>query len=183
MVVVTGGAIRPRDVERFDAAMKLDAARVDPKGKEKGLVLFERYLQYLGNGKDRAGLEEALRASADQPEGRALQLERVMPPADGWSVWSWVQQYEPLEDIRRLRVPVVVVLGGQDRPGLAAESRSRWAEGLSGNRDATIITLLGAGHGATVAGTHHHGGEQSFVPGYPELVEAWLRSHLAPGSP
>jgi dienelactone hydrolase len=183
MVLVTGGAVHPRDVERTDAAAKLDAAQVNPEQKQKGLALYDRYLAYLGNGKDRAGLEAALKASADQPEGRALQLERIMPAPDGWSAWSWVANYDPLEDIRKLRVPILVVLGGQDRPSLASETRNRWFDGLGANRDATVLTLLGAGHGATVAGTHHHGGGQAYVPGYPDLVDTWLRSHLAARSP
>jgi len=183
VVVITGGALLPRDVELFDVAAKLDAAQVGPDRKQKGMALFDRYLEYLGNGKDRSGLESAIRASADQPEGRALQLERLLPPADAWSAWSWVPRYDPLEDVRRMRVPVLVVLGAQDRPGLAPESRSRWTDGLGSDRDATVITLLGAGHGATVAGTHHHGGAQTYVPGYPELVEAWLRAHLPSRSP
>jgi len=183
VVVVTGGAIRPRDLERFDAAAKLDAAQVGPDRKQNGLAIFDRYLAYLGDGKDRAGLEKALQASAEQPEGRALQLGRVLPPADAWSAWSWVPHYDPLEDIRRVRAPVLAVLGAQDRPGLASEWRARWIDALAANRDATVITLLGAGHGATVAGTHHHGGGQTFVRGYLELVDSWLGSHLAADPP
>ena len=183
VVFVTGGAARPRDVERFDAAAKLDGAQVGAEAKQRGLALFDRYLEYLESGKDRAGLERALKDSATAPEGRALQLERVLPPADGWSAWSWVARYEPLDDIRRLRMPVLVVLGAQDRPALAPEWRTRWIDGLAGNRDATVIDLLGAGHGATVAGTHHHGAGQTYVPGYPELVDAWLRAHLIERSP
>ncbi len=174
LVVVTGGGVRPRDLERFDASAKLDAAQVGPDGKQRGLALFDRYLDYLGNGKDRAGLERALKAAAEQPEGRALQLGRVLPPADGWRPWSWVASYDPLDDIRRLHVPVLVVLGAQDRPALAPEQRNRWIDGLSANREATLIDLLGAGHGGTVPGSHHHGGSQTYVPGYLQLVDAWL---------
>jgi pimeloyl-ACP methyl ester carboxylesterase len=174
LVVVTGGAVRPRDLERFDAAAKLDAAQVGREPKQRGLALFDRYLAYLGDGKDRAGLESALKAAADRPEGPALQLERVLPPADGWRPWSWVASYDPLDDVRRLRVPVLVVLAAQDRPGLAPEQRKRWTDGLSANRDATLIDFLGAGHGGTLAGSHHHGGAQAYVPGYLQLVDAWL---------
>jgi hypothetical protein len=66
------------------------------------------------------------------------------------------------------------VLGAQDRPGLASDWRNRWLDGLSANREATVLDLLGAGHGGTVAGTHHHGGGQTYVPGYLQLVDAWL---------
>ena len=183
VAVVTGGAVLPRDVERHDAAGKLDAAQVGPGPKQKGLALFDRYLAYLGNGKDRAGLEAALKASADQPEGRALQLDRIMPAPDAWSAWSWVANYDPLDDIPKLRVPVLVVLGAQDRPILAPEAQKRWLDGLSGNKDATVITLLGASHGATVAGTHHHGAGQTYVPGYLQLLDAWLRLRGASENP
>lgn len=183
VAVVTGGAVLPRDVERHDAAGKLDAAQVGPERKQKGLALFDRYLAYLGNGKDRTGLEAALKASADQPEGRALQLDRIMPAPDAWNAWSWVANYDPLDDIRKLRVPVLVILGAQDRPILAPESQKRWLDGLSANKDATVITLLGAGHGATVAGTHHRGPGQTYVPGYLQLLDAWLRLRAASENP
>lgn len=175
VVIVTGGAVLPREVERTDAAAKLGAAKVSAEQKQRGLALYDRYLTYLGTGKDRTGLEAALKASADQPEGRALQLDRIMPAPDGWNAWSWVASYDPLDDIRKLRVPVLVVLGEQDRPSLAAEMRARWLDGSKGNNAATVITFVGAGHGATVAGTHHHGGGQMYVPGYLQLVDAWLR--------
>jgi uncharacterized protein len=184
MVIVTGGGVRPADVERNDYAAMLDAAQVGPEGKARGLALVDRYLDYLANGRDRAGLQRALEESAADPAARALHLDRVVPPADGWSQWSWVPTYDPAEDLRRLRMPVLVVLGAQDRPSLAPQMRTRWIEGLAaaGNKDATVLELVGAGHGATVAGTHHHGGPPpTFVPGYLELVDAWLKAHLGSG--
>ena len=184
LVVVTGGAVRPADVERTDYAAMLDAAQVGPEGKARGMALVDRYLDYLATGRDRAGLQKALEDGASDPAVRALHLDRVVPPADGWSKWSWVPTYDPTQDIGRLRVPVLVVLGAQDRPSLAPQARTRWIDGLStaGNKDGTVIELVGAGHAATVAGTHHHGGPPpSFVPGYLELVDAWLQSHVVAG--
>jgi dienelactone hydrolase len=182
VIVVTGGAIRPADVERNDYAARLDSAQVGKDEKRRGLALVDRYLDYLATGKDREGLERALRESADQPAGRVLQLERVLPPPDGWNNWSWVPTYDPAADLRGLAMPALVILGGQDRPALAPQARTRWIDGLAaaGNKDATVIELVGAGHGANVAGTHHHGGAPpAFVPGYLELVDAWTASHLA----
>jgi hypothetical protein len=46
-----------------------------------------------------------------------------------------------------------------------------------------LITLLGAGHGATVAGTHHHGPGQTYVPGYLQLLDAWLRVRAGSENP
>jgi alpha-beta hydrolase superfamily lysophospholipase len=182
VIVVTGGAIRPADVERNDYAARLDAAQVGPEEKRRGLALVDRYLDYLATGKDREGLERTLHNTAGEPAARALQLERVLPPPDGWSKWSWVPTYEPADDLRRLTMPALVILGGQDRPALAAQARTRWIDGLAaaGNKDATVLELVGAGHAATVAGTHHHGGAPpAFVPGYLEIVDAWAISHLA----
>jgi pimeloyl-ACP methyl ester carboxylesterase len=106
-----------------------------------------------------------------------------MAAPDAWSAWSWVANYEPLDDIRKLRAPVLVALGAQDRPTLAPEAQKRWLDGLGGNKEATVITLLGAGHGATVAGTHHHGPAQTYVPGYLQLLDAWLRLRAASENP
>jgi len=182
VIVVTGGAIRPAEVERYDYAARLDAAQVGPDEKRRGLALVDRYLAYLATGKDRDGLERALRESAGEPATRVLQLDRVVPPPDGWNKWSWVPTYDPADDLRRLTMPVLVILGGQDRPALAAQWRTRWIDGLAaaGNKDATVLELVGAGHAATIAGTHQHGGAPpAFVPGYLELVDAWAVSHLS----
>ena len=101
--------------------------------------------------------------------------------------WKWVTgrisaSYDPASDIQKMNTPVLVVLGGKDRPGLSAKWDEEWRKNLTlaGNPDCTVIEFLNADHGATSAGTHHQISADAlpaYVPGYLDMVDAWLRAH------
>jgi pimeloyl-ACP methyl ester carboxylesterase len=180
VVVVTGGALRPADVERHDFAETLDRAGATAEERQEGVALVERYLSYLATGADLDGLLAANTHAKTIPALRGVDMSRVIPTANTRPKWAWVPTYDPAPDIRSLQVPVLVIIGGRDRPSLAATMAAQWRSYLtqSGNADATLVEFLGAGHGATVPGTHHVGpAPQVFVPGYLEIVDAWSRAH------
>jgi dienelactone hydrolase len=180
VVVITGGGLEPIDVERHDYRAALTRQGVPADRQDAPLALVERYFDYLRTGADRAGLEAALEAARDEPWFSAVDVGRVLPSAATREKWQWVAEYDPHDDIAKISVPLLVVLGGRDRPALAERMTQSWRAALreSGNSDATIVELLGADHGAVVAGTHHVGnGRQSYAPGYLELVDGWLRAH------
>jgi pimeloyl-ACP methyl ester carboxylesterase len=176
-IIVTGGGLKPADVERHDYAMALDAAKVTPEKKREGLALVEQYLAYLKTGEGRAPLLEKIESSRHEPLGSALNLDRVMPDEASRAKWSWVPDYDPANDIRQMRVPLLVMLGGRDRPTLTNEMIQRWHANLSENQAATMIEILGAAHGMTLPGTHHVGTDaQQYIRGYIEMVGAWLHA-------
>jgi pimeloyl-ACP methyl ester carboxylesterase len=180
IIVITGGGLKPIDVERYDYRAALTRLGTPDDRLGEPLALVDRYMSYLRDGADRAGLERAIENARSQRWFAAVDVSRVLPAAEARAKWQWVADYDPVPDITRLSVPALVVLGGRDRPGLSERWARTWREGLvaAGNRDATIVELLGADHGGVVEGTHHVGGApQTFVPGYPELVDAWLRTH------
>ena len=179
-VIVTGGALKPIDVERHDYGAALERIGASPDARTEALGLVDRYLEYLRTGADRAGLEKAAEEAHRKPWSAAVDVGRVIPNAATRASWQWVADYDPSEDIRRLSVPVLVVLGGRDRPALAESAARRWREAFvaSANHDATVVELLGADHGGVVEGSHHIDGRpQRYVPGYLELVDGWLVAH------
>jgi dienelactone hydrolase len=180
IVVITGGGLKPIDVERYDYRAALSRLGAPDGRQDEPLALVDRYMSYLRDGADRAGLEQAIEHARGQPWFAAVDVSRVLPAADVRAKWQWVADYDPITDIAQLSVPALVVLGGRDRPDLSERWARAWREGLvaAGNSDATIVELLGADHGGVVEGTHHIGAApQTFVSGYPELVDAWLRAH------
>jgi pimeloyl-ACP methyl ester carboxylesterase len=180
VVVVTGGALRPADVERHDYAEALDRAGATAEERREGVALVERYLSYLATGADLDGLLAANAHAKTIPALRGVDMSRVIPTSSTRPKWAWVPTYDPAPDIRRLQVPVLVIIGGRDRPSMAATMAAQWRSNLAqaGNADATLLEFLGAGHGATVPGTHHVGpAPQTFVPGYLEIVDAWTHAH------
>jgi pimeloyl-ACP methyl ester carboxylesterase len=177
-VIITGGGIKPIDVERYDYAAALDQMHVSPADRRDGVALVERYFAYLKNGEDRAGLEQAITDSRSKPWFRAVDMGRVMPTEATRAKWAWVPDYDPVADIAQMRMPVLVLLGGRDRPALSVEMNRRWLTALSKNADATVVEILNADHGMVVEGTHHvGGGPQSYVPGYLNILDGWLRLH------
>jgi uncharacterized protein len=179
-VVITGGGLRPADVERHDYAEALDRAGATAEQRREGVALVERYLSYLATGADLDGLLAANSHAKTIPALRGVDMSRVIPTAKTRPKWAWVPTYDPAPDIRGLQMPVLVVIGGRDRPSLAATMAAQWRSNLAqaGNTDATVVEFLSAGHGATVPGTHHVGpAPQTFVPGYLEMVDAWTRAH------
>lgn len=181
-VIVTGGAIPPREIEEHDYAAALDHAGVTPDDRRAALALVEQYLTYLQNGNDRAGLEKAIEAVREKSWFHAVDVSRVLPTESARSKWEWVAEYDPAADLQKLTMPLLVVLAGKDRPSLSLKWNQEWQRNLAlaHNSDASVIEFLNAEHGAAMAGTHHQvysGGPPTFVPGYLEIVDAWLLAH------
>ena len=96
--------------------------------------------------------------------------------------WEWVATYDPAQDIQQIRIHVLVVLGGNDRPSLSAIAQERWRTALvkAGNHDATVLEFLDAGHGLTIGNSHQlflSGGTPKYATGYMEIIDAWLKAH------
>jgi pimeloyl-ACP methyl ester carboxylesterase len=177
-IVITGGGVRPSDVERYDYRAKLDALGVTAEERREGLAVVEAYFSYLDGKLALPELEARIAQSKDRRWFSAVDVSNVIPDEKSRAQWAWVPDYEPSADIRQMPLPTLVVLGSADRPELSLEMERLWRAGLSAaaNQDAAIAVFLGAGHGVTRAGEHHM--SQHFAPGYQELVEGWLDAHL-----
>jgi dienelactone hydrolase len=181
-IVITGGGVKPLQVELQDYSAGLDHLGVTASEKADAMALVDRYFAYLKTGDDRSGLEQAIAASHDKTWAKVVSLDRVMPTESARAKWEWVPTYDPALDIQKLNIPILVVLAGKDRPALSATALQAWRENLvaSPDQDATLVELLNAEHGAAVPGTHqkiHSGGAPTYVTGYLDLVDAWLRAH------
>jgi uncharacterized protein len=181
-IVITGGGVKPIEVERYDYAEALDRMKVTAEQRRRAMSLVEGYFEYLRTGIGLKTLEEAIAAARSEPWFPAVDVSRVVPPESARGKWEWVPTYDPAQDIQQLRIPVLVVFGGLDRPALSAIAQERWRTALSkaGNHDATELVFLDAGHGITIGGSHQiflNGGTPKYAPGYMEVVDAWLKTH------
>jgi pimeloyl-ACP methyl ester carboxylesterase len=180
-VIVTGGGVRPLEVERYDYNEALEEIQATAEEKRDAMALVTRYFEYLKGGEGRAELESSIAAAAGKRWGKAVDLSHVMPSAQTRKKWEWVPTYDPQGDIARLNIPVLVVLGGRDRPGLAEIAEERWLASLhkAGNSDATVLVFIAAGHGITTGAHHLDVRSITYAAGYFELIDAWLRVHCA----
>ena len=108
-----------------------------------------------------------------------ISLDRVLPSERNRPNWAWVATYNPIPDIARMRMPVLVVLGDLDRQAAAGPAAAAWREGLerAGNRSFEIVIVPGMGHAALEGGVHQPGAPRS--AGYFSTVEQWIRRTLA----
>lgn len=99
-------------------------------------------------------------------------------PADAyWSFSKAFAQYRPLDWWARVRVPVLLVYGAEDRRVPAAESAGRIVEALrrAGNTNVAVQIFPGADHSFRLA--PGSSGWPTTAPGYvPSLLE-WLAQH------
>lgn len=99
------------------------------------------------------------------------------PPAADASYWAFSRdfgRYRPLEWWSRIRVPVLLLYGGDDQRVPAAESAARIASALrrAGNRDVTVRIFPGADH--TFRLPPGPGGWPVTAPGYVSTLLDWL---------
>lgn len=186
-IIVTGGGVRPLEIEEYDYAAALDRAGVVGDDRRDALALVERFFLYLKTGEDRAGLEQSIQASREKSWFKAVDISRVLPEESARSKWEWVTSYDPAPDIQRMTMPVLVLIGGKDRPGLSDKMNQQWRSNLAlgGSSDSTLVDFLNAEHGIASAGTHHNihaGGAPTYVAGYLEIVDAWLLAHETPSA-
>jgi uncharacterized protein len=182
VIVVTGGGVRPLEIEEHDYAAALDQAGVKGDERRAADALIERYFAYLKTGEERVGLEQAIQAARDKTWFKVIDISRVLPAESARQKWEWVTTYDPAPDIQSMTMPVLIVLGGKDRPELFLSMNEQWRNNLAvgHNPDSTMVEYLNAEHGAAIAGTHHiiySGGPPTFVPGYLDMVDAWLLAH------
>lgn len=104
----------------------------------------------------------------DFPPGAAA-LPR--PDAAYWDVYAGVLAGDPARAYRALKIPVLVVLGGDDQRILAGRNEPVFAEIAHNARDMTVMVVPGASHGLLVMNVD---GAVGYPPGlYQEIVD-WI---------
>ena len=172
-IVVTGGGVRPRDLERASYAAALDHAGVSSADRTAALDLVDRYLDYLQDGRGYDELRRRIDAVKQTAWLAPLGIERVLPPPATRRAWNWVAAFDPLPLTARMQMPALVMLGSRDI--LAADAAARWKEGFerAGNHDAQVVVVPDAAH--ALQREHRLGAPP--VREYDDLVRAFLTKH------
>jgi len=184
MIIVSGGGATPRESELFSYRNEFEHAGLSEAEQSEGFDLLNDYFDYLATGIGRPELAARLEKMEAAQDSKlfmlARQINRVLPSGENQPNWSWVANYDPAPDIAKVRGPVLLMFGDQDKDAPPDLSVSRWREGLkaAGNQDATIMVFPGAGHGIRM-GSHSMGAERPpFADGYREAMLGWLWLHV-----
>lgn len=186
MILISGGGASPRESEMFSYRGEFDRAGLSPEETAEATAVLDAYFDYMATGDGRARLLERVGAIRGTPlSPLADELEPIIPSTEeGRRNWSWTGAYDPVPDIARLRIPLLLLFGDRDRDHPTELAISRWREGLGTSDDAqlTIETFPGAGHGIRIREGYSGSGPAPFAEGYMEVQLDWL-AHRVVGRP
>jgi pimeloyl-ACP methyl ester carboxylesterase len=188
MILISGGGATPRESEMFSYRNEFDHAGLSKAEKTEGFDLVDEYFHYLATGENRPELVERLKERAANHDSKlyllAQQLNRILPSLENQPNWSWVATYDPANDIAKLKCPVLIMFGDQDKEAPPELSVKKWREGLAkaGDDDTTIMVFPGAGHGIRMGRHSMNGKRPPFADGYREAMLGWLWLHVVTNS-
>ena len=173
-IVLAGGATPPREVELYGYRRALNHAGVDDKAKTTALQLVKTYFSYLSGSISYAAIRAELDRHSKAPWFKALGLGRVLPDEAERRHWAWVADYDPAEDISRLRVPLFLGLGGNDEDTPTFQALERW------NADLTRPQALETTVFVAPKANHHFRLKRGLgwlveLPAFRSVLYGWLR--------
>ena len=174
LIALTGSGISPRATETFDYERRLRQLNVQGDHLNAARKTIEAYFSYLDGKTPLATVEALLKSGGSSGWSAALGIGRVLPDERLRPFWSWVATFDPLPSIQKLRIPVLVLIGGQDRD--PATEVSVWQQGLSTNENAVteIRVVPDAGHVLSKGSSHMLG---NFNEAALDAMAAWA-SHV-----
>ena len=149
LIVVSGPAIPVATLEADAMAGTLRTRGYSEDEVREALGLYRLGVQVARSAQGRDSLERAFQRSRSTRWFPDFPIKAIPPEGH----WSWrhfreIVAYDPDTAWARVRVPVLAMYGGRDRPIISADSRARLARALraGGNRAVTIRVLPEADH-------------------------------------
>jgi dienelactone hydrolase len=171
-IVVTGGGATPHEVEMTSYQHALDEEKVTGEDRRDAEALLAHYFEWLKTGVDRAGLLAAIEQARATSWYSVISLDQILPSDHFRPKWEWVATFDPLPLIKKMRMPVLVVLGDKDRLLPVELSAQRWREGLVENANTTVKVLPGVNHAGRLG--EMHSGDTPISPEYFQIVKDFL---------
>lgn len=177
-IVVTGGGMRPRDIEMYGYRQALERGSVSAEDRAKAEALLDRYFRWLGTGVGRADLVRAIDEARTQPWFRFVPIDRVLPSDAGRPKWAWVSTFDPADSIARMRTPLLVILGAGDPLGPAGQSAEGWRAAIArgGNKDASVLVFDDMGHAGRQG--QGHDASAAISPDYTSAVQQFIARYV-----
>jgi hypothetical protein len=159
MVILSGGGVNPAEQELYDDEVKLRDLGFDESAISHALAYLRLADQYVRTQSD----EDWRRFARARDEVRGTpwyphldRFPQILPrEAPVWRGLRADLDYDPAPTLSRVRVPVLLILGEQDRLTPARETESRVRRALESGDDAslTVRLLRGADHALMVKPT------------------------------
>lgn len=156
LVVLSGGGVSPAEQELYDDEVKLRDLGFEPTAIDEALAYLRLADQYIRTGTD----EDWDRFGRAREQARTRpwyphldRFPQILPrEAPVWRGLKADLDYDPAPILAKVRVPVLLILGEDDRLTPARETavRVRGALERGGNRALRTVLIPGADHGLMV---------------------------------
>jgi len=173
LILISPPGVTPYDQVLYDVRTDLEDAGFSPTEVASALVITRSGLDYARTGQGWAEHEKRLQAAAHQ---RWLEIASGPPDPNDW-LWKWIHpliDFDVLPVVRGLRIPILVLLGEQDREVPSQTAGYLLQKALSGNDRAAIRYFPAGDHDlrSTTAPKVH--GRAPLVTGYLETIKDWV---------
>ena len=156
LVLLSGGGVSPAEQELYDDEVKLRDLGFDESAIGQALAYLRLADQYVRTQSDEdwsrfAGARDATRKNTWYPH--LDRFPQILPrEAPVWSGLRGDLDYDPVPVLSTMRIPVLLILGEEDRltPARETADRVRRALEAGGNRTLTVRFLPSAGHALTI---------------------------------
>jgi pimeloyl-ACP methyl ester carboxylesterase len=159
LIMLSGGGVSPAEQELYDDDAKLRGLGFDETSVASALAYLRLADQYVRTGTDEDWRGFALARDEARSKPWYPHLDRfpqILPrEAPVWSGLRTDLDYDPAPVLARARVPVLLILGEEDRSTPARETALRVQRALDrgGNPSVTVRLLPGADHALMVKPT------------------------------
>lgn len=179
MVLISGGGASPYESELHSYKAWFSAMNFTTEEVKEGVALIDSYMKYLSTGENRDELADRLDTTSNENvKMLANKLSRILPSEKNRSNWEWVATYDPADDLRELKIPVLIMTGDKDSNHPSEMANNKWRQAFKENPELlSIVSFPGSGHGIRVGG-HHHGASAKFADGYWEAQIGWLLKNV-----
>lgn len=179
IIVASGGGVRMEEGVLYEKRNDLIAAgRFSAEQVEAATGLLRRVHDFVIRGiGDRDKLEAEYLESQKQPWFRLTDLPafRSLPSPEAQEMYFARREisFDPAPYVEKIKVPVLLLFGDEDRTIPFERAAMRWRESLkkAGNRDVEVEIIPGANHGLR---TQIRGAGRVMAPEYWPAVSQWL---------
>lgn len=182
LVLMAGPGVRGDQIIMAQARAIAAAGGAPPAALEAGQAVEQRFLDALMAAKDQASAETAVRAGLKGAVPDAVIEAQIKVATSPW-YRSYIA-YDPAPALRRLRIPVLALIGSKDRQVPADQNLPALRAALAGDPRAEVAELPGLNHLFQEAGTgapSEYGQiEQTLSPAALDRITGWI---LGKGSP
>ena len=180
LVLVSPAGVTPYEQILYNVRTSVEDAGYDHAAVVSAVKLLRSGLDYARTGKGWDRYAKLRKADADKPW---FKIAAGPPDRDDW-LWKWIHpliDYDVIPLVRTLKIPVLVLLGEEDREVPSQVAGYRFSKALQDDPYATVRYFPNAGH--DLRSTKVPNKNAPLAPGYLESIKDFVLDVARRNSP